>query len=183
MADFFQELSESHNKFIAAQPVFFVATAPGEGRINLSPKGLDTFRVLDPNRVAYLDFTGSGNETAAHILNDGRITLMFMSFSRNARILRIYGRGSFARPGSTRNDEYEAHIGLFPAYPGVRQIIFCEVESVSTSCGYGVPEMEMLRPRATLEKWAEGKGAGGIRDYQKKENSKSIDGLPTGLYD
>lgn len=180
MADFFEELSEGHNEFIAAQPVFFVATAPGEGRINLSPKGLDSFRVLDANRVAYLDITGSGNETAAHILDDGRITFMFMSFSRNARILRIYGRGSFARPGSA---EFEEHIGLFPAFPGVRQIIFCAVESVSTSCGYGVPEMELLRPRAAMEKWAGAKGEGGIRDYQEKENSKSIDGLPTGLYD
>jgi hypothetical protein len=180
MADFFAELSESHNKFIAAQPVFFVATAPGAGRINLSPKGLDTFRILGANRVAYLDITGSGNETAAHILDDGRITLMFMSFSRNARILRIYGRGSFARPGS---DEYEEHIGLFPAFPGVRQIIFAEVESVSTSCGFGVPEMQLLQPRTAMGKWAEAKGAAGIRDYQEKENAKSIDGLPTGLYD
>ena len=180
MADFYEELSEDHEAFIAAQPVFFVATAPGKGRINLSPKGLDTLRVLSTKRVAYLDITGSGNETAAHILDDGRITFMFMSFSRNARILRIYARGSFARPGS---DEYENHIGLFPSYPGVRQIIFADVESVSTSCGYGVPEMELLRPRATMSKWADAKGADGIRDYQEKENSKSIDGLPTGLYD
>lgn len=180
MAEFFEELSDDHEAFIAAQPVFFVATAPGKGRINLSPKGLDTLRVLNAKRVAYLDITGSGNETAAHILDDGRITFMFMSFTRNARILRIYGRGSFARPGS---DEYEAHIGLFPVYPGIRQIIFADVESVSTSCGYGVPEMELLRPRATMSKWAEAKGADGIRDYQEKENSKSIDGLPTGLYD
>lgn len=180
MADFFEEISESHREFIKAQPVFFVATAPKEGRINLSPKGLDTFRVLSAKRAAYLDITGSGNETAAHILDDGRLTFMFMSFSRNARILRIYGRGSFARPGSA---EYSAHIGLFPEYPGVRQIIFCEVECVSTSCGYGVPEMKIIRPRETMGKWADKKGEDGIREYQEKNNSKSIDGLPTGLYD
>lgn len=180
MADFLEELSDKHQAFIAAQPVFFVGTAPGKGRINLSPKGQDTFRILSPKRVAYLDITGSGNETAAHILDDGRVTIMFMSFSRNAWILRIYGQGSFARPGS---DEYERHIGLFPDYPAIRQIIFVDMESGSTSCGYGVPEMELVRPRETMAKWAEAKGEDGIREYQKEKNSKSIDGLPTGLYD
>ena len=180
MAEFVEELSDSHREFITAQPVFFVATAPKKGRINLSPKGLDTFRVLSDHRVAYLDITGSGNETAAHILDDGRVTFMFMSFSRNARILRIFGRGSFARPGS---DDYKAHISLFPEYPGVRQLIFCDVECVSTSCGYGVPEMELIRPRETMGKWATAKGEDGIREYQEVNNSKSIDGLPTGLYD
>lgn len=180
MADFFEKLSESHREFIEVQPLFFVATSPKEGRINLSPKGLDSFRIISAKRVAYLDITGSGNETAAHILDDGRLTFMFMSFTRNARILRIYGQGSFARPGS---EEYVSHINLFPEFPAVRQIIFCDVGCVSTSCGYGVPEMEVIRPRETMAKWAEKKGEDGIREYQEKENTKSIDGLPTGLYD
>lgn len=178
MADFYDRLSDKLTAFIIAQPMFFVATAAPGARVNLSPKGMDTFRVLDPARCAYLDITGSGNETAAHIKADGRITIMFNSFTQQPLIVRLYGRGSVARPGAP---DFEAHLARFPRLAGVRQIIFIDIESVQTSCGFGVPQMGPPRERATLMHWAEGKGAAGIAKYQQAQNSKSIDGLDTGL--
>ncbi len=178
MADFYDRLSDKLTAFIGEQPMFFVATAAPGGRINLSPKGMDTFRVLNPARCAYMDITGSGNETAAHIKADGRITIMFNSFTQKPLIVRLYGHGSVARPGS---QDFEANLGRFPRLAGVRQIIFIDIESVQTSCGFGVPQMGPARERATLQRWAEGKGAAGIAEYQHDKNSKSIDGLDTGL--
>ena len=178
MADFYDRLSDKLTAFIVAQPMFFVATAAPGARINLSPKGMDTFRVLDPARCAYLDITGSGNETAAHIKADGRITIMFNSFTQQPLIVRLYGRGSVARPGAP---DFKAHLARFPRLAGVRQIIFIDIESVQTSCGFGVPQMGPPRERATLMRWVEGKGAAGIAKYQQARNSKSIDGLDTGL--
>ena len=178
MAEFFDQLSDKLTDFIGEQPVFFVATAAPEGRINLSPKGMDTFRVLDPQRCAYLDLTGSGNETAAHIKADGRLTIMFNSFTRTPMILRLYGRGSVARPGA---DAFESHIGGFPNLAGARQLIFLDIESVQTSCGFAVPEMTLVEERDTLVRWAESKGSDGIARYQQDRNRKSIDGFETGL--
>ncbi|WCL53701.1 pyridoxamine 5'-phosphate oxidase family protein [Gimibacter soli] len=181
MAEFFDEISDKLADFIADQPMFFTATACATGRINLSPKGMDTFRVLGPKLCGYLDLTGSGNETAAHLKHDGRLTFMFNSFTRNPMILRLYGRGRVVRPHHT---EFAALAAQFPAdMAGARQIVLMDVESVQTSCGYAVPEMELKTVRPTLVKWAETKGAETVTEYQARKNVTSIDGFPTGLMD
>jgi len=178
MSKFFDQITSELTQFIRAQKVFFVATAAPEGRINLSPKGMDTFRVLDEKRVAYLDLTGSGNETAAHLLRDGRITIMFCSFDSNAEIARIYGRGVAIRPDHARWPELIAN---FPKLPGIRQVMEIRVESAMTSCGYAVPRMREMTPRDTLEKYWTKKGELGKEEYWQKHNLRSIDGLPTGM--
>ena len=174
MADFFEELSESHVAMIAAQPVFFVATAADGARINLSPKGYDCFRVLSPKRVAYLDLGGSGNETNAHLLADGRITLMFCNFQQPAQILRIYGRGEPVVPWERGWDELAAHFTLLP---GTRQIFDITVDSVQTSCGFGVPVMTLEHERPTLLKYhAKADPAEWAGKFRTRRTS--IDGLP-----
>jgi hypothetical protein len=178
MSKFFDRLTPELIEFVSAQPVFFVATAAPEGRINLSPKGMDTFRVLDETRVAYLDLTGSGNETAAHLLRDGRITIMFCSFDNSAKIARIYGRGATIRPGHARWPELSAK---FPKLPGVRQVMEIRVESAMTSCGYAVPRMSETTARDTLEKYWTKKGEVEKERYWQTHNLLSIDGLPTGM--
>ncbi len=175
MADFFNVLEEKHIDFIRKQQMFFVATAPKEGRINLSPKGLDCFRIISPTEVCYLDYIGSGNETAAHLLDDGRITVMFNSFTRNALIMRLYGSGRSHRRGSVR---FEELIELFEDSIGVRQIFTIKIDNLQTSCGYGVPIYEGFEERQTLSKWADKKGEQGLKDYFDKKNRISIDGLP-----
>jgi hypothetical protein len=175
MSKFFDHLTPELTEFMRAQPVFFVATAAPHSRINLSPKGMDTFRVLDEKRVAYLDLTGSGNETAAHLLHDGRITIMFCSFDKNAGIARIYGRGAVIPPSHERWAELIAN---FPKLPGVRQVMEIRVESAMTSCGYAVPRMREMTPRDTLEKYWTKKGEHEKEKYQQKHNLRSIDGLP-----
>ena len=174
MAEFFDELNDAHRAMIAAQPLFFVATAAADARINLSPKGYDCFRVLGPKRVAYLDLGGSGNETNAHLLADGRITLMFCNFRQPALILRIYGRGSPVVPWDREWDELAAHFALLP---GTRQIFDIAVESVQTSCGYGVPLMTLDRERPTLLKH-HAKADPGEWAGKHKRRRASIDGLP-----
>ena len=179
MADFFDELTDAHRAMLAAQPVFFVATAADGARINLSPKGYDAFRVLGPRRVAYLDLGGSGNETNAHLLaddkgNGGRITLMFCNFRQPALILRIYGRG---RPVVPWDREWEELAGHFTMLPGTRQIFDIAVESVQTSCGYGVPLMALERERPTLLK-AHAKADPVEWAGKHKRRRTSIDGLP-----
>jgi hypothetical protein len=178
MSEFFDKITPELAKFICAQPVFFVATAAPGARINLSPKGMDTFRVLDEKRVGYLDLTGSGNETAAHLLHDGRITIMFCSFDKNAEIARIYGRGAVVRPTDERWPKLIAH---FPKLSGVRQIMEIGVESAMTSCGYGVPRMREMTERETLEKYWTTRGEEKKEQYQQDHNLRSIDGLPTGM--
>lgn len=159
--------------------MFFVASAPTSGGlVNLSPKGMDTFRVLSENEVAYLDLTGSGNETAAHLLENGRVTVMFCSFGTKPLILRLYGKGEVAHPGSAR---YEELAPLFPEIAGTRQIITIAVDSVQTSCGFAVPKMELVAERRTLAESAEKKGETAMADYRRRKNRVSIDGLPTGL--
>lgn len=174
MADFFDELSEMHVAMIAAQPVFFVATAAESARINLSPKGYDCLRVLGPRRVAYLDLGGSGNETNAHLLADGRITLMFCNFQQPAQILRIYGRGEPVVPWDRKWEELTPHFTLLP---GTRQIFDIDVESVQTSCGYGVPLMSFERERTTLLKH-HAKADPGEWAGKHRMRRTSIDGLP-----
>ena len=162
--------------FIEKQPVFFVATAPLAplGHVNLSPKGLDCLRVLSSNRVAYLDLTGSGNETAAHLAENGRITIMFCAFSGAPMILRLYGTGAAVLPASA---EWTSLIERFPAHPGARQIITADITRVQTSCGFGVPLMEPVGQRDTLLRWAQAKGDA-LPGYREKKNARSIDGLP-----
>lgn len=162
--------------FIRAQRVYFVATAPSEGgHVNLSPKGLDTLRVLSPARLAYLDLTGSGNETAAHVAQNGRITLMFCAFDGPPRILRVQGRGRAVLPADADWPTLAPH---FPTIPGTRQIIVIDVERVASSCGMGVPNMTFAGDRPELPQWAERKGEAGLAEYRGKKNRVSIDGLP-----
>lgn len=179
MAQFFDALEPDHEKALADAPVFFVATAASQGRINLSPKGMDTLRVLSATQVAYLDLTGSGNETAAHLLADNRITLMICSFTRTALILRVYGSARNVQPGEP---EWDGLICHFPNLAGARQIFVVDVESVQTSCGYAVPQMEFVAERQTLVKWAHGKGPEDLAEYRSTKNRVSIDGLPTGIH-
>jgi hypothetical protein len=178
MAQQYGEVSDRLAEFIAAQHVFFVATAACEGRVNVSPKGLDGLRVLGPNRVVWLNGTGSGNETAAHLLDVNRMTLMFCSFERQPLILRLYGTATEIQPDQPEWDEL---IGLFPPMPGARQIFDMRVDQVQTSCGYGVPFMEYADDRHLMAQWAEKKGPAGLEAYQREKNLASIDGFPTGL--
>jgi hypothetical protein len=179
MAEFFEELSDAHAAMIARQPVFFVATAAEGARINLSPKGYDCFRIFSPNRVAYLDLGGSGNETNAHLLADGRITMMFCNFRQPALVLRIYGRGEPVVPWDRGWEELAPH---FTMLPGTRQIFDIAVESVQTSCGYGVPLMTLERERPTLLKHhARADPAEWAGKYRTRRTS--IDGLPAKVTD
>ena len=178
MAKFYDRLNDELTAFISEQKIFFTATAPSSGRINLSPKGIDTFRCIDANTVAYLDLTGSGNETAAHLHEDARITIMFCSFDENPLILRLYGQGEVI---SRQSNDYKNLHSLFPDTPGERQMILLKIESVQTSCGFGVPIYEFKQERETLINWAEKKGRSGVEQYQQENNLESIDGLPTKL--
>ncbi len=172
------ELSPELADFIAAQKLFFVATASAEGPINLSPKGLDTFRVLSPSRVLWLNLTGSGNETAAHLREDGRITVLFCAFDDPPRIVRLFGRGRALHP---RDPDWSSLLGLFPPIPGARQLIDVTVDLVTTSCGFGVPYLRHERDRTTLWEWAAAKGEEGIRSYWREKNARTLDGKPTGI--
>ncbi len=179
MAEFFEALNDKHIAMITAQPVFFVATAAAEGRVNLSPKGYDAFRVLSPTRVAYLDLGGSGNETHAHLAADqadaGRITVMFCNFQQPALILRIYGRG---RPVLPQDAGWSELAGQFALLPGTRQIFDIAVESVQTSCGWGVPFMTLEGERETLKK-AHRQSDPAEWEAKMAKRTRSIDGLPT----
>lgn len=179
MAEFFPALTAAHRDFIAKQPVFFVATTAPGARINLSPKGMDTFRVLDESTVAYLDVTGSGNETNAHLLADGRITIMFCAFDNPALIFRIYGRG---RPVLPQDADWAALYPCFAPLPGTRQIFVVAIDEVQTSCGWGVPHMALERPRDTLNKYnakySDDERLAYWRERTAGGTATSIDGLP-----
>ena len=175
MAEFFDRLADDHVAMLAKQPVFFVATAASDGRINLSPKGYDAFRVLGPNRVAYLDLAGSGNETHAHLTVDGRITIMVCNFEQPALILRLYGTGKPVLPQDHGWEELAAHFKLLP---GTRQIFDIAVDSVQTSCGWGVPFMEFERERDTLVKYYAGRDPEAFV-ARRRSRDRSIDGIPT----
>ena len=178
MAKFYTELDNSLRRFIAQQKIFFTASAPNDGRVNLSPKGMDSFRCLDSKTVAYLDLTGSGNETAAHIFENGRLTIMFCSFTEKPLILRLYGHGRVVR----KNDEdWNRLYSKFTPIVGERQIIVLEIESLQTSCGFAVPVYELKEERDKLVEWAENKGESGLLEYRQTKNQVSIDGLPTHL--
>ncbi len=178
MGKFYQSIQPVHQEFIKKQHLFFVSTAPLDpnGRINTSPKGLDTFRVLSEHKVAYMDFIGSGNETSAHTLENGRITLMFCAFQGPPNILRLYGQGYTVLPGS---EQWEQYAPAFEIYPSSRQIIVANIDLVGTSCGYGVPLYEYVGERKILFDWADKKGEAGLSAYIQEKNLKSLDGLPT----
>jgi hypothetical protein len=178
MAKFYPQLNSELRDFIDRQHVFFVATAPQQGRINLSPKGIDTLRCLGDRTLAYLDLTGSGNETSAHVQENGRITIMLCSFSESPLILRIYGQGKVYRP---RDPEWQELYDCFPPVAGTRQIISVDIESVQTSCGFGIPLYDYEGDRNKLIDWAEKKGDRGLQEYWQAKNQQSIDGLPTNL--
>ena len=174
MAQFFEAIEPDHAAFIARQPVFFVATAAAETRINLSPKGMECFRVLGPRRVAWLDVAGSANETNAHLLADGRITMMFCAFDNPALILRLYGRGIPVLP---QDAGWAALASGFTLLPGTRQIFDVAIESVQTSCGWGVPHMALVRERETLRKY-HAQHDESVRFAKYAVRTHSIDGLP-----
>lgn len=177
MASYYDSIPDNLASWIEAQPMFFVATAPSGdgGHINLSPKGLDTFRIVDPRTVAYLDLVGSGAETIAHLRQNGRIVVMLCGFDPPRRILRIWGEGRACFPGTAEH----SHLAEgFPEIPGSRSIIRVAIRKVGTSCGGGVPLMEMVSQRDFLPTWAERKGPDAMWEYQKANNSQSLDGLP-----
>ena len=178
MGKFHESILPAHQEFIQKQHLFFVCTAPldANGHLNISPKGLDTFRVLSDKKVAYLDFIGSGNETSAHTLENGRITFMFCAFQGPPNILRLYGKGHTVLPDSELWETYAPH---FDPYPNTRQIIVADISLVGTSCGYGVPLFEYSSERQIMFDWAEKKGEAGLSAYIQEKNLKSLDGLPT----
>ncbi len=180
MAKLFDSITEELQEFIAAQQLFFVGSAPlsTTGHVNLSPKGLRGFRVLSPHRVGYLDVTGSGNETSAHLQENGRITFMFCAFQEPPIILRLYGQGYTVIPSSP---EWDNLYPSFPEIPGARQIIVADIKRVQTSCGFGVPLYEYQGQREILVKWASKKGEKGLKEYHQQNNMISIDGLLTPL--
>ncbi|MGP0584087.1 pyridoxamine 5'-phosphate oxidase family protein [Paenibacillus timonensis] len=182
MGKMFDSMLPEHEAFIRRQHLFFVGSAPlsAEGHVNLSPKGYDSLRILSPNEVAYLDLTGSGNETAAHLEENGRITIMFAAFEGQPLILRLYGKGQVILPGSAVWERLE---GLFPKLSGARQIVLVSVYGVQTSCGYGVPLFSYDGDRETLVKWAETKGSSGLEEYRRQKNAVSLDGLPSSFAD
>lgn len=164
--------------FIKAQKIFFVGTAGKEGRVNVSPKGMDSFRIVDKNIVRWLNVTGSGNETAAHVIENQRMTIMFCAFEGKPMILRLYGSASMVQP---KDPQWETFSKDFPDLPGARQIFELNVDLVQSSCGMSVPFYDYKEERDQLNHWAEVKGTQGIEQYWKDKNSVSLDGKPTGI--
>ncbi len=178
MAKQYDHINDRIKKFIQAQKMFFVATSTSDSRINLSPKGMDTFRVINDNKVLWLNLTGSGNETAAHLDKDGRITIMFCAFEGAPMILRLYGKGKIIHPkDKTWNSVKEG----FPELAGTRQIFDIEIDLVQTSCGMSIPFFDYKEERNQLNEWAIKKGEEGIKDYWLEKNQFSIDGISTNI--
>ena len=176
MGKVFDGIDEKLASWIGAQHLFFVASAPrDDGHVNLSPKGLDSFAILGPRRVAYLDVVGSGAETIAHLRENGRITFMFCAFEGLPRIVRLYGRGEVIEPG---DPGFDALAERFPRYSSLRAIIQAELSRIADSCGYGVPLYQYKGERSQIAEWAERKGPEGLRAYQRGRNRESLDGLP-----
>src|SRR3954470_25045514 len=177
MGKSYERIDDTLADFIGRQHVFFVGTAPdsADGHLNISPKGLDTFRILGPNSVAYLDLTGSGIETVAHLRENRRVTLMFCAFEGRPLIVRLYGRGRVVEPG---DPEWDGLIARFPEYPGARSVVVVDVERVADSCGFAVPLYEYQGERSQLVDYAEKKGPDAMEKYKSQKNRASIDGLP-----
>jgi hypothetical protein len=176
MGKIYPEIDEALRQFMQAQSVFFVATAPLDvrGHLNLSPKGLDTFRILGPRSIAYLDVFGSGVETIAHLRENGRIVVMFCAFQGAPKVLRMHGRGRAVEPQEAEFAALQVH---FPVYEGTRAIIEVEVTRISESCGYGVPLLKFEAQRAALPAWCRKRGTEGLKIYRQEKNRRSIDGL------
>jgi hypothetical protein len=183
MAKVYPEITDELKAFIEAQPMYFVATAPlqADGHINLSPKGLDSLRVTAAHEILILDLTGSGNETAAHVLENQRMTVMLCAFEGKPVILRLYGKARVVLPDDKEWTELRKH--FVANIPGVRQIFQIDVQRVQTSCGFGVPLMDLREQRQLLTDWAEKKGDNELAEYRRTKNSYSIDGLPAPEYD
>ena len=178
MAAQYDEITEPLRAFIGRQRMFFVATAATDGRVNLSPKGQDSLRVTGPNEVLWMNLTGSGNETAAHLLENDRMTLMWCAFEGAPMILRVYGTARAAHP---RDAEWAACAAQLPSRPGARQYFRVAVDLVQTSCGYAVPEMTFVAERTVLDEWTGRRGADGVKAYWRSDNARSLDERPTGI--
>ncbi|MEO0329365.1 MAG: pyridoxamine 5'-phosphate oxidase family protein [Pseudomonadota bacterium] len=175
------KLSRTLTAFIEQQHLFFVATAGGEGRVNVSPKGMNTLKIIDDNRIIWLNLSGSGNETAAHVAENGRMTLMFCAFEGDARILRVYGN---AKVTHFHDEKWQEKLADFPEIAGSRQVFELEIDMVQSSCGTGVPIMEFKKDRADQElvPFYEEMGSDGVADYWRRKNTVTIDGKPTGIF-
>ncbi|OEK04206.1 pyridoxamine 5'-phosphate oxidase family protein [Roseivirga misakiensis] len=180
MAKFFDQLEPQHIEFIQEQKIFFTGTAAQDGRVNVSPKGMDALNILNPKQIAWLNMTGSGNETAAHLKLVNRITLMFCAFDGKPLILRVYGT---ARTIHKQDGEWQDYIETFGDNAGARNIFVVDVESVQTSCGFAVPLMDYKEDRQILADWANKKTEDELSDYWKQKNVNSIDGFPTGIFE
>lgn len=179
----FERIEQAHREFIERQHIFFNASAAATGRVNVSPRDVAALRILDANTVIYVDRTGSGNETAAHLLADGRLTLMFCAFSGSPMIMRLYGRGRIVpRPSAEYSALLTAHFDEVEP-PGARQMVWLDVDLVQTSCGMNVPFFDFSGDRDQLTRWAEVKGEEALDQYRRQKNASSIDGLPTGMFD
>lgn len=178
MAKQFDSLDDTQSAFIADQHLFFVATAAPDGHVNLSPKGMDSLRVLGPNRIVWLNYTGSGNETAGHLLQANRMTLMWCSFGKRPMILRVYGTAQTVHVDDTAWPELAQH---FDVGPGARQIFEMSVDLVQTSCGYAVPMMEFQQNRDVLVTHHRNLGEAKIREYWRDKNTETLNGAPTGI--
>ncbi|MCP4788814.1 MAG: pyridoxamine 5'-phosphate oxidase family protein [Gammaproteobacteria bacterium] len=176
----FDSISPKHEEFIQQQPLFFVATATADSTINLSPKGIDSFRILGPNRICWLNLTGSANESAAHIRHNPRMTIMFCAFSGAASILRLFGT---ARAIHHNDTDWQEYYELFPESVGARQIFEMQVDIVQVSCGYGVPLMDYQSDRKEITTWTSRHGETGIKKYWHDHNQTTIDGLETHILD
>ena len=174
-----EHITEDLQNFIKSQKIFFVGTAMSKGRVNISPKGMDTFRILGPNKIVWLNLTGSGNETATHLQENNRMTIMFCAFEGKPLILRLYGN---AKIFHERDSSYNEYIELFPPIAGSRQVIEMEVDLVQTSCGFAVPFMDFKEERTQLKSWAEKQGKENIKSYWKEKNTISLDGYETGIF-
>ncbi|MFY0592989.1 pyridoxamine 5'-phosphate oxidase family protein [Roseivirga sp.] len=180
MAKFFDQLEAQHIEFIKAQKIFFTGTAAQDGRVNVSPKGMDSLNIINPNQISWLNLTGSGNETAAHLKLVNRITLMFCAFDGKPLILRVYGKAcTIHKQDSAWND----YFNNFGDTAGARNIFVIDIESVQTSCGFAVPLMEYQEDRQILTDWANKKSDDELSDYWKQKNVDSIDGFPTGIFE
>ena len=176
MAKQFAGLEPAHTAFIEDQPVFFTGTAAPDGRVNISPKGSDSLRVLGPNRILWRNLTGSGNETAGHLLQANRMTLMWCSFTSKPLILRAYGQ---ARAIHTDDPDFADLDASFAPHIGTRQLYDMQIDLVQTSCGWAVPVMDLVEPRTVLDQWSETRGPDYIRTHWQHKNARTIDGFPT----
>ena len=172
----FNEIGDQRREFIEQQKMFFVGTADSDGRVNVSPKGMDSLKVMGDNRVVWLNMTGSGNETAAHLIENDRMTIMFCAFEGSPMILRLFGHAKVIHP---RDSEWDGLFSMFRAIPGARQIMDMQVDLVQESCGMAVPLFDFNEQRDLLEQWADRKGDQGLHEYWESRNQVSIDGKPT----